>query len=304
MGNHLLYTATVLIWGSTWYAIKLQLGTVDPDVSVAYRFILASAILLAFCIITRRSLRFGARHHLYIAAQGLFLFCLNYWIFYYATFHLTTGVIAVVFSLIMLMNILNGAVLFGTRVEARVLAAAGLGLAGLVLVFWQELAVLDLAGGPMLGLGLSIVATYSASLGNMASLRNTRAGLPVIQVNALGMTYGAAFMTILAMLRGAPVGFEFSVTYVGSLLWLAVLGSVLAFGCYLTLLARIGADRAAYAAVVFPVVALIISTVLEGYVWTGTALAGVILILGGNVLAAARPKRRPAPQPQPTEPAG
>ncbi|MDH3230843.1 MAG: DMT family transporter, partial [Alphaproteobacteria bacterium] len=233
MGNHLLYTATVLIWGSTWYAIKLQLGTVDPDVSVAYRFILASAILLAFCIITRRSLRFGARHHLYIAAQGLFLFCLNYWIFYYATFHLTTGVIAVVFSLIMLMNILNGAVLFGTRVEARVLAAAGLGLAGLVLVFWQELAVLDLAGGPMLGLGLSIVATYSASLGNMASLRNTRAGLPVIQVNALGMTYGAAFMTILAMLRGAPVGFEFSVTYVGSLLWLAVLGSVLAFGCYL-----------------------------------------------------------------------
>ena len=304
MGNHLLYTATILIWGSTWYAIKLQLGTVDPDISVAYRFILASAILIAFCIATRRSLRFSARHHLYIAAQGLFLFCLNYWIFYYATFHLTTGVIAVVFSLIMLMNILNGAVLFGTRVEARVLAAAGLGVAGLVLVFWQEITVLDLAGGPMLGLGLSIVATYSASLGNMASLRNTRAGLPVIQVNALGMTYGAAFMTILAALRGAPVGFEFSLTYVGSLLWLAVFGSVLAFGCYLTLLARIGADRAAYAAVVFPLVALLISTFLEDYAWTMTALIGVVLILGGNVLAVARPKRRPAPRPQPAEPAG
>jgi drug/metabolite transporter (DMT)-like permease len=304
LGNHLLYAATVLIWGSTWYAIKLQLGTVDPDMSVAYRFILASAILIAFCVATRRSLRFSARHHLYIAAQGLFLFCLNYWLFYYATFHLTTGVIAVVFSLIMLMNILNGAVMFGTRVEPRVLAAAGLGVVGLILVFWRELTVLDLASGPMVGLGLSIIATYSASVGNMASLRNTRAGLPIIQVNALGMGYGAVFMLILATLRGAPVGFDLSLTYVGSLLWLAVLGSVVAFGCYLTLLARIGADRAAYAAVVFPIVALIISTFMEDYIWTVPALIGVALILGGNVLAVARPKRRTAPQPQPAEPAG
>ncbi|UCH72845.1 MAG: DMT family transporter [Rhodospirillales bacterium] len=304
MGNHLLYAATVLIWGSTWYAIKLQLGTVDPDLSVAYRHVIASAILIVFCLATRRSLRFPARQHVFIAAQGLFLFCLNYWIFYYAAFHLTTGVMAVVFSLIMLMNILNGAVLFGSRVDRGVLAAAALGVIGLVLVFWQDLAVLDFGSGPMVGLGLSIVATYSASLGNMASLRNSRAGLPIIQVNALGMGYGALFMLILAGLRGAPVGFDFSPTYVGSLLWLAVLGSVVAFGCYLTLLARIGADRAAYAAVVFPIVALIISTILEAYVWTIPALIGVALILGGNLLVVARPKRHAAPRPQPAEPAG
>ncbi len=304
MGNHLLYAATVLIWGSTWYAVKMQLGTVDPNVSVAWRFLLASALLIAFCVATRRSLRFGARHHLYIAAQGLFLFCLNYLIFYYATFHLTTGVIAVVFSLIMVMNILNGAVLFGIRVEARVLAAAGLGVAGLVLVFWRELAALNLTSGPVFGLILSIVATYSASLGNMASLRNSRAGLPVIQVNALGMAYGAALTTVLALLRGAPFTFDWSPGYVGSLLWLVFLGSILAFGCYLTLLARIGADRAAYTAALFPIVALIISTVLEDYAWTATALVGVILILGGNVLAIARPKQRAAPRPQPAEPAG
>ncbi len=304
MGNHLLYTATVLIWGSTWYAIKLQLGTVDPDMSVAYRHAIAAAILIVFCLATRRSLRFPLRHHVFIAAQGLFLFCLNYWLFYYATFELTTGVVAVVFSLIMLMNILNGAVLFGSRVEPKVLAASGLGVVGLVLVFWRDLAAMDLTSGPMLGLGLSIVATYSASLGNMASLRNTRAGLPIVQVNALGMAYGAAIMFVLAMLRGAEISFDVSLSYVGSLLWLAVLGSVLAFGCYLTLLARIGADRAAYAAVMFPIVALIISTVLEDYVWTAPALAGVALILGGNVLAIARPKRRPAPGPQPAGPAG
>lgn len=299
MGNNLLYVATVLIWGSTWYAIKMQLGVVDPDLSVAYRFIIAAAVLIVFCLATGRSLRFAPRHHIFIAAQGLFLFCLNYWLFYYATFELTTGVVAVVFSLIMLMNILNGAVLFGTRVEPKVLGAAGLGLVGLILVFWDDLAALDFTSGPMVGLGLSIIATYSASLGNMASLRNTRAGLPVLPVNALGMAYGAAFMTILALLRGAPLGFDFSPGYVGSLLYLAIFGSVLAFGFYLTLLARIGADRAAYAAVMFPTVALIISTFLEDYIWTAPALAGVALILGGNVLAVAKPKTTPRKEAQP-----
>ena len=299
MGNNLLYVATVLIWGSTWYAIKMQLGTVDPDLSVAYRFIAASTVLIGFCLATGRSLRFAPRHHIFIAAQGLFLFCLNYWLFYYATFELTTGVVAVVFSLIMLMNILNGAVLFGTRVEPRVLGAAGLGVVGLILVFWDDLAALDLTSGPMVGLGLSIVATYFASLGNMASLRNTRAGLPVLPVNALGMAYGAVFMTVLALLRGAPLSFDFSPGYVGSLLYLAIFGSVLAFGFYLTLLARIGADRAAYAAVVFPIVALIISTFLEAYVWTVPALIGVALILGGNILAVAKPKSAPRKEVQP-----
>jgi drug/metabolite transporter (DMT)-like permease len=189
--------------------------------------------------------------------------------------------------------------LFGTRVEPRVLGAAGLGVVGLILVFWDDLAALDLTSGPMVGLGLSIVATYFASLGNMASLRNTRAGLPVLPVNALGMAYGAVFMTVLALLRGAPLSFDFSPGYVGSLLYLAIFGSVLAFGFYLTLLARIGADRAAYAAVVFPIVALIISTFLEAYVWTVPALIGVALILGGNILAVAKPKSAPRKEAQP-----
>ncbi len=288
MGNRLLYAATVLIWGTTWYAIKFQLGTVEADLSVAYRYILAASVLIGFCLATGRSLRFPLRHHPYIAAQGLLLFCLNYWLFYLATAHMTTGVVAVVFSLIMVMNVLNGALLFGTPVDRRVLAGAALGLAGLVLVFRHELAGLDLASGPVIGLGLCIVATYSASLGNMASLRNTRAGLPVIQVNALGMAYGAVFTGAIVLLRGTPITFDPSPAYVVSLVYLALFGSVLAFGFYLTLLARIGADRAAYAAVLFPVVALIISTVLEDYKWTPTALAGVALILAGNVLAMRR----------------
>ena len=288
MGNQLLYAATVLIWGTTWYAIKLQLGTVEADLSVAYRYILAASVLIGFCLATGRSLRFPLRHHPYIAAQGLLLFCLNYWLFYLATAHMTTGVVAVVFSLIMVMNVLNGALLFKTPVDRRVLAGAALGLAGLVLVFRHELAGLDLASGPVISLGLCIVATYSASLGNMASLRNTRAGLPVIQVNALGMAYGAVFTCAIVLARGTPIAFDPSPAYIVSLVYLALFGSVLAFGFYLTLLARIGADRAAYTAVLFPVVALIISTVLEDYAWTPSALAGVALILAGNVLAMRR----------------
>ncbi len=295
MGNQLLYVATVLIWGTTWYAIKFQLGTVEADLSVAYRYILAASVLIGFCLVTRRSLRFPLRHHPYIAAQGLFLFCLNYWLFYLATAHMTTGVVAVVFSLIMVMNVLNGALLFRTPVDRRVLAGAALGLAGLVLVFRHELAGLDLASGPVIALGLCIVATYSASLGNMASLRNTRAGLPVIQVNALGMAYGAVFTGAIVLARGTPITFDPSPAYIVSLVYLAMFGSVLGFGFYLTLLARIGADRAAYTAVLFPVVALIISTVLEDYIWTPSALAGVALILAGNVLAMRRSAGKATP---------
>ncbi len=285
MANHLLYGATVLIWGTTWYAIKMQLGVVEPDVSVAYRYLLAAAILVAFCLATGRTLRLPLRHHPYIAAQGLFLFSLNYILFYLATYTLTTGVAAVVFSAIAVMNILNGAVLFGTPVDRRVLAAASLGLAGIGLVFWRDLSALDPTSGPMIGLGLALLATFSASLGNMASLRNQRAGLPIAEVNALGMAYGAVFTTAIVLFRGAPITFDPSPGYVGSLVYLALFGSVLAFGFYLTLLGRIGADRAAYAAVVFPLVALVISTFLEDFQWTAPALLGVVLILGGNVLA-------------------
>ena len=291
MGNNLLYGATVLIWGTTWYAIKMQLGVVEPDVSVAYRYLLATAIIIAFCLATGRTLRLPLRHHPYIAAQGLFLFCLNYILFYHATYNLTTGVAAVVFSAIAVMNILNGAMLFGTAIDRRVASAAGLGLVGIALVFWRDLSALDLTSGPMIGLGLAVLATYSASLGNMASLRNQRAGLPVIEVNALGMAYGAVFTTAIVLFRGAPITFDPAPGYVGSLVYLALFCSVLAFGFYLTLLGRIGADRAAYAAVVFPLVALVISTFLEDFQWTAPALFGVALILGGNVLAL-RPRIR------------
>lgn len=279
-----LYFATVLIWGSSWLTIKFQLGVVAPEVSVAYRFGLASVILLIYAWHKGLRLRFSAREHSWIALQGVFLFCINYLVFYWATGLLTTGLIAVLFSTIVFMNIFLGALFFGDPVRADVFAGASLGLAGICLVFWPQIADFDGSSGTALGLGLSLVGTALASLGNMASVRNQRNALPVIQTNAFGMGYGALIMLVLALLSGQPFNYDPAPGYTISLVYLSVFGSILAFGSYLTLIGRIGADRAAYVTVLFPIVALALSTLFEGYQWSATAVTGIALILAGNLL--------------------
>lgn len=288
MNNALLYVATIAIWGSSWLGIKYQLGLVAPEVSIAYRFGLSAALLLGWCALRRLEMRFPWRAHAFMALQGVLLFSINYIIFYFASFYLTSGLVAVAFSTIIVMNIAFGAVLLGAPIRPRVAWGAMLGLGGLILVFWPDLAAFDTSGPGLIGLGLSLIATVSASLGNVASARNQRAGIPVIQGNAFGMAYGAAFTTLVALLRGVPFGFDPAPLYVGSLLYLALFASVFAFGCYLTLLGRIGADRAAYVSVVFPVVALGLSTIFEDFEWTALAFAGVALIVIGNIVVLTR----------------
>jgi len=211
----------------------------------------------------------------------------------------TSGLLALVFSTIVLMNMINGALLFRFPVNAGVLAGAGLGLFGIALVFFPEVRDFEASRDTILGLGLAVVATYLASLGNMGSVYTQRRRLPVVQTNALGMAYGAVITlgvaAALATWGRLEFGIDLSFPYLASLIYLAIFGSVLGFGAYLTLLGRIGADRAAYATVLFPVVALGISTALEGYVWTAPALAGTVFILAGNVLVLKARKPPPGP---------
>ena len=283
--NLIFYTGTVLIWGTTWLAITFQLGVVDPMISVIYRFALAAALLHVYCRVAGLRMRFTVREHLFIALQGTLLFALNYWIFYAAELYLTSGLVAVVFSTIVFQNILYGAVLLGDPIRPRVVFGASLGLVGIGLVFWPELSSFNLSDKGLIGFLLSFTATILASLGNIAALRNQRAGLPIIQTNAYGMTYGTLVLLAIALATGKRFLFEVSFAYISSMLYLSIFGSIIAFGLYLTLVGRIGADRAAYAALLFPVVALFMSTLFEGYHWTGPAVAGVALILTGNVLA-------------------
>ena len=289
MQNLILYATTVLIWGSTWLAIKFQLGIVDPRVAVAYRFALASIILLLYCRLAGLKMRFTVKEHLFMALQGLLLFCINYWLVYLAETRLTSGLVATVFSTAVFLNIVNGALFLRSPTRGGVILGAGLGLAGVALVFWPELSSLGLSSDSLFGLLAAALATYSASLGNIASARNQKYKLPVIQTNAFGMGYGAAIMAGLAFVSGTRFSFDPTFSYVGSLLYLAVFGSVIAFGCYLTLVGRIGADKAAYAFLLFPIVALGFSTVFEGYQWTRYAVLGVVLITLGNVVVLRRP---------------
>lgn len=284
----LLYGATVLIWGSTWLAIKMQLGTVAPQLSVGYRFAIAAAVLLSWCALRGKSLKFSPRNHFWIALQGLLLFSGNYYVFYLASAIMTTGLVAVAFSTIVAMNIFFAAVFFKTPVSPRVFLGAALGIGGLALVFWPEIRGFELAGHGVHGLALCLLATMIASLGNMAAVRNIKAGLPVMQTNAVGMAYGAGFMLAFAAMSGVPFVFDTSWRYIGSILYLALFGSVVAFGCYVTLLRLIGAGRAAYATVLFPIIALTLSTFFEGYRFAHIAVLGVGLVLGGNVLVLAR----------------
>ena len=284
-----LYALTVLIWGTSWLAIKFQLGVVAPEVSVVYRFALAAAIMLGFCLFARRRMAFSPADHGFMALQGVFLFSTNYFLIYLGSQYLTTGLVAVAFSTIVVMNIAGHSLLFRAALRPRVVAGAALGLGGITLVFWPEVAAFDLSRAGTLGLVLSLAGTASASLGMLTSAwSQRRRALPVIQSNAYGMLYGGIFVTLLTLLRGSPFAFDPAWPYVLSLLYLAVFATVVGFWSYLTLLGRIGADRAAYATVLFPVVALALSTWFEGFEWTLLAALGVGLVLLGNLLILAR----------------
>ncbi len=285
MPSTVLYGLVVLIWGTTWYAIKFQLGVVAPEISLVYRFSIAAICLFIYARMVGSPMRLSRRGHVFVALQGLTLFCLNYWLTYLATQYLTSGLVAVIFTAIIFFNLINARLIFGTPIERRVLFAAAAGMLGVALLFLPELRAAAGDRTVTNGCLLALVATYLASLGNMAAMRNTGSGLPVVTVNAYGMAYGAATLALIALLRGAPVAFDASWPYVVSLLYLSLAGTSLAFGLYLALLKKIGPARAAYTSVLFPVIALGVSTIFEGYRWSLPAFIGLAVLLGGNALA-------------------
>ncbi|MFQ5484116.1 MAG: DMT family transporter [Desulfobacterales bacterium] len=284
MKNFFYYGITVIIWGTTWLGIKFQLGIVDPMVSVCYRFLLAALILNVYCLLARLNMSFTLKEHVLMGLQGFFLFAINYWLFYVAEVYIVSGLAAVIFSTIVFMNIINGAVFLKSPIELRMIIGALLGLVGIGLVFWPEISNFQLTKTSVLGLSLGMAATFFASLGNIISAYNQKRSLPVIQTNAYGMAYGSLIMLVTALVTKREFGFYVSPAYIGSLIYLAVFGSIIAFGCYLTLVGRIGAGRAAYASLLFPLVALGISTFFEGYQWTAFAITGITSIMAGNLL--------------------
>lgn len=284
MSNTVLYLTTVLIWGSTWLAIEFQLGVVEPEVSIVYRYLIASIGLFIYCKIKRLNLFFNLKYHVWFALLGASLFSLNYVFAYRAQIHITSALAAIVFSTMLWINIILSRLIFGTRAGHRVLAGALLGIVGIVVLFAPQIGAVSLSDSVFYGSVLALLGALTASIGNMVSQGAQKRALPVLQANAWGMLYGAILTAVIALLQGHAFNFDATFTYIASLLYLAVFGSVVAFGAYLTLLGRIGAHKAGYATVMFPVVALILSLLFEGLGLDRAIVLGTALVLLGNLL--------------------
>lgn len=280
-----LFAISTAIWGSTWLAIKYQLGVVEPEVSVAYRFTLAALLLALWCMLTGRSLRFPLREHAWLAMFGVTLFGLNYVGIYWSERYVTSGLVAVLFSTIVFMNPIGMRLAFDTPLSARTFVAATLGVVGVALLFLPELTQATHGGSAAYGVAFGIGSTVIASVGNMIAMRNHNVGIPTFPATVWGMTYGAGVAALTAIVHGVPWTFDTSVGYLLSFAYLSVFGSIVAFGAYLTLLKRVGGGPSAYVAVSTPVVALALSTLFENYRWTSIALLGVVLAVAGNWLA-------------------
>lgn len=286
-----LYATVVLIWGSTWIAITLQLGPVAEEVSVAYRFGLASVVLFVYAAISGRQARIPRDSYVNVVLMGLLLYSGSYMLVYHATSYVTSGLVAVIFSLIVVINAFFERLFFRKPLEGRMMLASVLGVGGIAFLFWPEVTSFSLQDKTIVGVLMVTIAVIIASLGNMVAIVNTSRKLPVTAVNAHGMAWGCASSLLITLLMGQSVNLSFEPKYLLSLLYLAVFGSAIAFGAYLALLKSIGSARAAYTSVLFPIVALVISTIFEGYQWSTLAVVGVALIAAGNWLALTKIKK-------------
>ncbi len=284
MNNVFLYALTVLIWGTTWFAIKLQTGYAPNEVSIFYRAFLASICLLLLCKINRHSLRFKLIDHVFLCGLGLSMFSLHFLFVYSATQHIVSGVISVVFAGVSFLSILNNYIFFRVKPSLNVSLGALLGISGLCIFFSDQITHISQEGNFLKGLMLASIGTLIFALGSSISKRNLNAGLKIMPAMAMGMIYGTVAIFVYTLIQSTPFVLPSSFTYWASLLYLVILGSIVAFLCYLKLIKNIGPELASYTAVLFPIVALLVSWLLEGYQWSTTHLLGLIFVIFGNVL--------------------
>ncbi|MEH6402809.1 MAG: DMT family transporter [Sneathiella sp.] len=279
-----LYAITVIIWGLTWFAISLQLNTVPVEQSIAYRFGLAAAILFAFLILTRKRLRLQKQVHLRLVGQGVFLFSLNFIFFYFATDKIPSGLVSVIFSMATILNVINNRLFFKSQISPKAVIGGLMGLLGLGLLLVPTLESNSNLSEIAVGIVLAFCGTYCFSLGNMIGKWNATNNVNTVTANAYAMLYGTLILLGFTIVSGQPFTFDYSIEYIGALLYLAIPGSVIGFTAYLTLVGRIGPEKAAYTTVLFPVIALGVSSVFEGYNWNGAAIAGLLIVFSGNII--------------------
>lgn len=285
MSNHGLFTACVLIWGSTWLAITYQLGEISPAYSVAFRYCIAVTILGGFCWYKRLAMHLPLSLHFKIVVVGVCMYALNYMLVYHSQKYIISAWAAVLSCCIIYLNVFFRKVLLKKPVRTEVLIGGFVGISGLVCLFWPELAGMELETAFMLGVVLSLLSSTAASLGNVVSESALNNGAPIIQLNFYAMLYGLPVSFGYAILAGDAFVIPTQISYWLSLLYLGVFGSVLAFGAYMKLVQNMGSDKSAYVVLMYPLVALLLSTLYEGYQWQFIGFVGVGLLLIGNMIA-------------------
>ncbi|MDA8692192.1 DMT family transporter [Candidatus Pseudothioglobus singularis] len=284
--NALLYFVVLLAWGSSWFAISFQLGDVAPQVSIVWRFLLASIILFIWCYFRGLKLSFPWRDHLSWLLLGFFLFCVNYICAYFGTFYLASGLVCLIFSTLTLFTVFNGFVFFKKPIRLPILVGAVVGIAGLSVIFSNEISSADwsLESGVVKGFLWMLLATFFASIGMLLSGQFQARKMPLVQSNAFSMLYGSLILVFYIAVSDVSFSFNTSYSYVISLVYLALIASVIGFGVYLKLVGNIGADKASYVNIFTPTIALLLSTLFENYDWSWVGLIGVLLIIIGNII--------------------
>jgi drug/metabolite transporter (DMT)-like permease len=284
MNNFILFTITLFCWSPTWYLIKFQLGYVDPLVSVFYRFLIASLIIFIFLLLKKRNLKFTINHHFWFLFFGICLYSINYVFFYLSNTYLISAFPAIVFSTVVIMNIIGEKLYFKKKPSLKTLIGATIGMIGIIIIFNDEIFNFNLEKGTHIGLFLALIGTFCASTGNMVHQRNLNNNFPPIQTIAYAMLYGSVVTFLVTQFRGTELLFENSISYISSLLYLSIFGSIFAFISYLKLLEKVGPGRAGYVGVVMPVLALIISTIFENLEWQINLIIGLPILLIGAIL--------------------
>lgn len=280
------FVVTTLVWGSTWLVIKGQLGTVPPAWSVTWRFSLAALGMFMAALAARQPLRLEGRALGYIFLTGQFQFFLNFQFVYQSERYITSGLVAVLFALMLVPNAVLARVLFGTRLSPRFLAGSTVALAGIALLMLHEYHSAPAGSDKVLvGALLAIAAMLTASIGNVMQAAPLARRQPGFALLAWAMLSGVLGNAVWAWLSSGPPRFDWSATYLGSVGYLGLIGSVLTFPLYLVLLRDWGPGRAAYNGVAIPVVAMLLSTAFEGYRWSGLAVGGAVLAIAGLLIA-------------------
>lgn len=283
------FALVTLIWGSTWIVITGQLGTVDPTWSVAYRFGIAGLAMLGYATATGHSLKLDRDGHIFALLFGIAQFAFNFILVYHAEQYVTSGLVAVVFALLIVPNTLLGRVFLGVPVERRFLAGSAIAILGVALLFVHEVrADPGGASATLTGIGLTFVAVMCASTANIMQGTKRARALPTPSLIGWGMLWGAGADALIALSTAGPPTIEPSFTYLGGLAYLSIMASAVAFSLYFRLVREIGPGKAAYPNVIIPVIAMFFSTLFEGYRWSAMAAAGTLVVLAGMLIALTR----------------